>query len=518
MAEEYVTPGFVPNLPPFKAWLASNIPAVYDNTMSYYDELTALIKYLEDEVIPAVNDSGEAVTQLQNLYTQFTSDMDDSFDEFTTNISSSFDDFKTEIVDLYNQLKDFVDNYFENLDVQQEINNKLDEMAGDGTLEALISTEILGDLTQLHTTDKSSIVSAVNEVNDNEVTLATTVTRLATDKVLLIGDSYLQGYDGSTNVNSWGYYFKEASGLDNNHLSILYESGAGFTKQGNAGHNFLELLQANISTFTDKNMYTDIIIGFGLNENENTVATITTAMQNFATYAKQQFPNAKIHLGMVGNLKKCLTSQNNTGRERLYLRTFMATKNAAKFGIRYLTGIEQVAHDYTLFGTDDIHLTQDGYLALGYGIYQAWKTGNYNYNSNFSGTQTITTGGDLVSPTANITAQVRITGNNRQIVVANSNITFTPFTVANAKIKLTDDGEMANNSLFRSYGVSIPVIYMQAKFTKSDDTSVIYPCNIQLDTTNGSLVMNVPSDLNGETIKGIKTLIFDIYNLPTLLS
>ena len=36
------------------------------------------------------------------------------------------------------QFTDFVTNYFDNLDVQQEINNKLDQMAADGTLSALI--------------------------------------------------------------------------------------------------------------------------------------------------------------------------------------------------------------------------------------------------------------------------------------------------------------------------------------------------------------------------------------------
>lgn len=61
---------------------------------------------------------------------------------------------------------EYVLNYFNNLDVQDEINNKLDQMAEDGTLASLISTHILGDLSTLHTTDKSSIVAAVNEVCD----------------------------------------------------------------------------------------------------------------------------------------------------------------------------------------------------------------------------------------------------------------------------------------------------------------------------------------------------------------
>lgn len=96
-------------LPPFKAWLASNIPAVYDNTMSYYEELVALIKYLQDIVVPAVNDNAAAVTAISEAQ---------------------------------ETLQAYVDNYFDNLDVQEEINNKLDQMAEDGTLQEIITTYI----------------------------------------------------------------------------------------------------------------------------------------------------------------------------------------------------------------------------------------------------------------------------------------------------------------------------------------------------------------------------------------
>ena len=44
--------------------------------------------------------------------------------------------------DLLAELESYVKNYFDNLDVQEEINNKLDEMAEDGTLENLISQYI----------------------------------------------------------------------------------------------------------------------------------------------------------------------------------------------------------------------------------------------------------------------------------------------------------------------------------------------------------------------------------------
>lgn len=44
-----------------------------------------------------------------------------------------------EYIGKFVELKDFVDNYFDNLDVQEEINNKLDEMAEDGTLAEIIN-------------------------------------------------------------------------------------------------------------------------------------------------------------------------------------------------------------------------------------------------------------------------------------------------------------------------------------------------------------------------------------------
>lgn len=53
--------------------------------------------------------------------------------EFNT-LSGKFDDLKDAFDDLY----DYVHDYFDDLDVQQEVNNKLNEMASDGSLTALI--------------------------------------------------------------------------------------------------------------------------------------------------------------------------------------------------------------------------------------------------------------------------------------------------------------------------------------------------------------------------------------------
>lgn len=58
-------------------------------------------------------------------------------DVITNNESLQYN--QTELLDAYNELQNYVNTYFENLDVQTEINNKLDQMAQDGTLQEIIT-------------------------------------------------------------------------------------------------------------------------------------------------------------------------------------------------------------------------------------------------------------------------------------------------------------------------------------------------------------------------------------------
>ena len=82
------------------------LPTSYLLSMTYEEQLIWLCNYLKETVIPTVNNNGLAVEELQAKYIE---------------------------------LKSYVDNYFDNLDVQEEINNKLDEMVEDGTLQEIIA-------------------------------------------------------------------------------------------------------------------------------------------------------------------------------------------------------------------------------------------------------------------------------------------------------------------------------------------------------------------------------------------
>ena len=93
---------------PFKKFVITigNLPTAYMESMSYYEAITFLVNYLSNNVIPALNGNSEAIKELQ---------------------------------DKYIELKKYVDDYFENLDVQEEINNKLDDMAESGQLTDIIA-------------------------------------------------------------------------------------------------------------------------------------------------------------------------------------------------------------------------------------------------------------------------------------------------------------------------------------------------------------------------------------------
>lgn len=91
-------------LQPFRYWCQKVLPLVYDDSLSYYELLCKVVDYL--------NKTFEDVETLH----------DD-----VANLHSA-----------YEELQSYVNNYFSTLDVQEEINNKLDNMASNGELYDII--------------------------------------------------------------------------------------------------------------------------------------------------------------------------------------------------------------------------------------------------------------------------------------------------------------------------------------------------------------------------------------------
>lgn len=81
------------------------IPSSYKLSLTYEEQILAIGNYLETTVYPAINNNAEALAELQTLFVE---------------------------------LKNYVDNYFEDLDVQNYINSKIEEMQNSGELQEMI--------------------------------------------------------------------------------------------------------------------------------------------------------------------------------------------------------------------------------------------------------------------------------------------------------------------------------------------------------------------------------------------
>lgn len=80
------------------------------------------------------------------------------------------------------------------------------------------------------------------------------------------------------------------------------EGGSGFDVAGLSGHTFETLLQDNITSVTDKNTITDVIFGGGCNDffYLTSANSLNSAIISATSYAKTQFPNAKIWVSFMG--------------------------------------------------------------------------------------------------------------------------------------------------------------------------------------------------------------------------
>jgi hypothetical protein len=92
------------------------------DALTDYELLCLVVKFLND-VIANQNEQNDSITRMY-----------ESFLALQTYVNNT----KDTLEDAFNNLDDYVRNYFDNLDVQEEINNKLDEMLEDGVLEQII--------------------------------------------------------------------------------------------------------------------------------------------------------------------------------------------------------------------------------------------------------------------------------------------------------------------------------------------------------------------------------------------
>ena len=154
----------VKTLRPFTKFIYTigELPTSYLVSMTYEEQLIWLCNYLTNTVIPTINNNGEAVKEVQ---------------------------------DLVLKLQEYMNNYFDNLDVQQEINNKLDELVANGTL-----TNLIGNYIQPLIDEQNSEIDKIN----TKVNASVNISPIAVNNISEMVDTnkiYVLTTDGK-----WYYY------------------------------------------------------------------------------------------------------------------------------------------------------------------------------------------------------------------------------------------------------------------------------------------------------------------------
>ena len=428
------------------------------------------------------------------------------------------------LTNAFNNLKNYVDNYFNNLDVQDEINNKLNEMTESGELTEILAQYLqlasllcfntvndlknanniangsfvktygqdtyndgLGAFYKIRTITSSDVVDnyKIISLNINNTLIAERIF-LSKKRCILIGDSYSVGV-GATNGKGWSSYTKEL--LENNGYEVinLKSGGSGFVRLGENSQTFKTLLGNNLNNIINKQSIDKIIVAGGCNDYIYTSDEIENAIKDFITFCKNNFVNSKIYVGMIGNFSRDI----NGSRYVLYRHVLPAYINCNKYGGIYLSGSENLNRNYSLFNDDNTHLSN--YEKIGKGIFNIIEN---QQNTQFNSFVEATTNNN------NLSKQIKLYSmqqdNLIQILIPNqTGINFTELQDGN----YLHLGEIKLENFRYSLGFNF-VIPVEIALVLNDDSVHYSQATISI-IYNNELILNIQ---NSTTFTNIKRL------------
>lgn len=224
----------------FTNYIYKTIPLAFDESMSYYEMLCGILDRLKtDEDV--INNNADLLAELEN----------------------------------------YVKHYFDNLDIQEEINNKLDEMVEDGTLAQVINEQLFTDLNNQVETNSENITSLQNQINAINTNFLT--------ELVVFGDSWS---DPDVDEAIWPTFVADELRLN---LHNYAKNGAGYVLPSN---NLIEtqLTTAVADTSYAKGSVKYVVFEGGINDYRLGVTMLQLRAKIVELYASAKliFPNAKI--------------------------------------------------------------------------------------------------------------------------------------------------------------------------------------------------------------------------------
>lgn len=372
---EYIKPKGVQNIIDKFCMTIGILPSSYKSALTYEEQILCIGKYLEETVYPAINNNAQALAQLQSLFAE---------------------------------LKNYVDNYFDNLNVQEEINNKLDDMAESGTLQeiitaylnikgvlgfntvnemksatnlvngsfaktyglntyndgkgefykirALINTDVIDGVNIIALTNYPTLIAekmanfAINEINNNIDNIESNIDNIETDINNMKKDTIVAIGDSWTattnNTSIWKTLI--ASGLNYN-IKNYSKSGCGFIT---GDKTFMQQAQEAVADTTlNKNKVAFVIVIGGVNDviySSGSFSNLMTPIQILFEYLQNNF---HCQIIFVPNYRYPFNRQ------------LTLWNDVAKF-INYTSLVKMCnivpLQNYAHFADDKFHLTQDG--------------------------------------------------------------------------------------------------------------------------------------------------------------
>lgn len=319
-------------------------------------------------------------------------------------------------------------NYFDNLNVQEEIDNKLDEMANDGTLQEIITNYInlksvlafnninelknadnltntsivktlgfnsyddglgsfykIRDIKNTDVVDNENIIAIINnpdlvaekinstlDIKVNNLEKKVGILDNTNRKFILISDSY--GTLTNDNTTTWCEEFIKNSGLNENNFIIKAQGGARFDISQTATTFSQLLLEVENS-----NEITDIIVCGGYNDQGVPFETIKNSIENFKVIANNKFPNAKISIGFIG----CTTDYEKLYNVAYGCRQYI--RSCKTLNINYLNNVQFTLKEDGLMSSDLIHPNDAGQEKLGYNILYSYLKGSITEYMEYQG-------------------------------------------------------------------------------------------------------------------------------------
>lgn len=330
----------------FTNYIYKAIPLAFDESMSYYETLCGLLSYLKDTVVPTLNNNADAIIEVQGLM---------------------------------EKLQTYVDDYFKNLDVQEEINNKLDEMLTSGQLEEIIGKYVTEDI-------QVQIDNLNTKVDQNKQEIDKKIDNILNEEIIIVGDSYLtgQGLDNPSTEN-FGYILMQKLGLDESKFHICGEGGSSFTNAGNQGRTWIQIVEEKSSEVSANNI-TKIIFAGGYNDiNATNPQQIDHAMELCVKKCKELFPNAKIYIDLIGN-NGATTSAGSNARNLLKNRIYNVYSKCYKYGAIFIDKGQLALQNYTLYENHEnkVHPNSTGQQEIANWLYQQLVFGSCDYSTSIN--------------------------------------------------------------------------------------------------------------------------------------